>query len=191
MAAIFEQVTQLSQDVHSALAFVVIWVAVIWLSMVEGEQAALVGLGPVDKELYEESHPKTFRCTSLAHKGDNLDRYLIGRQFLVVLIVFVINLSGRPLPGAQVLGLPRVIQQIFLDSGVAMILMTTNIGQLASQVNASHCMLDFINNYLALFTLYVALAIEFSGLLHAVYLCANVLFVYFWKRIQVQGTSPK
>jgi len=177
MAAIAEKNTQLSQDVHSALAFVVIWAAVIWLSMVEGEQAALVGLPPVDKDLYKESHPKTYKCTTLAHKGDNLDRYLIGRQFLVVLIVFVINLSGRPLPGTTVLGLPKVIQTIFLDSGVAMILMTTNIGQLASQVNASHCMLDFINNYLALFTLYIALVIEFSGLLHAVYL-VQMSFAY-------------
>ena len=169
MAAIAEQSTQVSQDVHSALAFVIIWLAVIWLSMVEGGQAALVGLPPVEKDLYKESHPKTYKCTIIAHKGDNLDRYLIGRQYLVILIVFIINLCGRPLPGTTVLGLPEVVETIFLDSGVAMILMTTNIGQLASQVNASHCMLDFINNYFALFTLYIALAIEFSGLLHAVY----------------------
>lgn len=168
MAAIFGQDTQVSQEAHSALAFVVIWIAVIWLSMVEGGQAGLVGLGPVDKDLYKESHPTTYKCTTLAHKGDNLDRYLIGRQFMVILIVFVINLSGRPLPGTTVLGLPEWIQTIFLSSGVALILMTTTIGQLASQVNASHCMLDFINNYFALFTLYVALLIEFSGLLHAV-----------------------
>jgi silicon transporter len=169
MAAIAQRSTQVSQDVHSSLAFVLIWLAVIWLSMVEGGQAALVGLPPVDKELYKESHPETYKCTILAHKGDNLDRYLIGRQFLVVLIVFIINLSGRPLPDTTVLGLPDIVQKIFLDSGVAMILMTTNIGQLASQVNASHCMLDFINNCLALYTLYIALAIEFSGLLHSVY----------------------
>merc|ERR1719287_227675 len=33
------------------------------------------------------------------------------------------------------------------------------VGQLASQVNASHCMLDYINNYFAIFTLYVAMTI--------------------------------
>jgi silicon transporter len=177
MAAIAERSTQLSQDVHPALAYVVIWTTVLWLSMVEGGQAALVGLPPVNKDLYQTSHPKAYQCTSLAHRGDNLDRYLIGRQFLVVLIVFCINLSGRPLPGTNVLGLPDVVQSIFLDSGVAMILMTTNIGQLTSQVIASHCMLDYINNNLALFTLYIALAIEYSGLLHAVYV-AQMLFRY-------------
>ena len=36
--------------------------------------------------------------------------------------------------------------------------------------DASHCMLDYIDNYFAVFTLWVAMAIEFSGLLHASYL---------------------
>ena len=44
------------------------------------------------------------------------------------------------------------------------------MGQLNSQVNASRCMLDYINNYFATFTVYVAFAIEFSGLLHSCYL---------------------
>jgi hypothetical protein len=59
---------------------------------------------------------------------------------------------------------------IFFTVGFAMILFTCMVGQLNSQVNASLCMLDYIDNYFALFTLYVAMAIEFSGLLHASYL---------------------
>ena len=51
-----------------------------------------------------------------------------------------------------------------------MILFTAMIGQLASQVSASHCMLDYINNSFAVFTLWVAMGIEFSGLLHSSYL---------------------
>jgi hypothetical protein len=59
---------------------------------------------------------------------------------------------------------------MFLGSGLAMILFTCMIGQLNSQVNASLCMLDYINNYFAVFTLGVAMLIEFTGLLHASYL---------------------
>jgi hypothetical protein len=44
------------------------------------------------------------------------------------------------------------------------------LGQLTAQVNAANCMLDFLNNYFMLFTTYVSLAIEFSGLVHSVYL---------------------
>jgi silicon transporter len=170
MGLIVNEETELSDTVHPALAFCAIWGGVLWLSMVEGGQGSLVGLAPVNRELYKESHPITFKCTELAHRGDNLDRYLLGRQFMVVLIVFVINLSGGPLKDAELWGFPSIVTDIFLVSGLAMILYTAMIGQLTSQVNAAHCMLDYINNYFALFTLWVAMAIEFSGLLHSSYL---------------------
>merc|ERR1719237_382506 len=49
------------------------------------------------------------------------------------------------------------------------------IGQLATQVDASHCMLDYINNRFALFTLYTAMAIEFTGVMHSSYLIEYIL----------------
>mgnify|MGYP000096344151 CR=1 FL=1 len=76
----------------------------------------------------------------------------------------------------DVLGLPDSIQSVFMTSGVALILVTIMLGQLTAQVNAANCMLDFINNYFMLyFVTYVSLAIEFSGLLHSVYL-VQVIF---------------
>jgi hypothetical protein len=62
------------------------------------------------------------------------------------------------------------LTNMFLGSGLAMILFTCMIGQLNSQVTASLCMLDYINNYFAVFTLWVSNAIEFSGLLYSSYL---------------------
>ena len=170
MALVFTRQTSLSQDSHPAVAFVVCWITLIWLGMVEGGQCSLVGLPPVNPDLYKESHPLTHKICVWGHKGDNLDRYLMGRQFLVVLVVFLINLSCAPLGGATVFGFPDVVITIFLNTGIAMILFTTQIGQLAAQCNASHMMLDYINNYFMLFTMYVCMAIEFSGLLHSSYL---------------------
>jgi silicon transporter len=170
MVLIFDEASSLGKDVHPGLAVVVFWAAVLWLTMVEGSQASLVGLPPVDKELYKDSHPISYKLACLIFKGDNLDRYLMGRQFMVLLIVFVINMSGGPAEGSEVFGWPETFQQIFLGSGLAMILTTANIGQLMAQVNASHCMIDYINNYFAVFTIYTAMAIEFSGIMHASYL---------------------
>jgi len=51
-----------------------------------------------------------------------------------------------------------------------MMITTIVLGQLVSQVNAAVCMLDFVNNYFMLFTTYVSLGIEYSGLLHSAYL---------------------
>ena len=130
----------------------------------------MVGLPPVDRNLYEATHPISHAICEWGHRGDNLDRYLMGRQFMVLALVFVINLSGAPVADAEVLGLPTILTNIFLGSGLAMILITCMIGQLNTQVNASHCMLDYINTHFMTLTLYVAMGIEASGLLHASYL---------------------
>jgi silicon transporter len=169
MALIAKEMTGLSSDVHPAAAYIAIWVAILWLTMVEGGQASLVGLAPVNPEIYKDSHPLAYKCTQLAHKGDNLDRYLLGRQFMVVLVVFTVNISGGPIADAELWGFPEWLMGIFFSYGLAMILFTCIIGQLNTQVNASLCMLDYTNNYFALFTLYVAMIIEFSGLLHSAY----------------------
>ena len=184
MACIFTKQTKLSSQAHPAVAFVLFWYLLIWLAMIEGGQGCLVGLQPIAKSLYVESHPVTHKCTSLSHKGDNMERFIVGRQFLVVLIVFITNMSGAANPGADVLGLPSGIQSIFLSSGLAMILTTIILGQLTAQVNAANCMLDFINNYFMLFSTYVSLGIEFSGLLHSVYLVQVVFSLITGQPVQ-------
>ena len=170
MGLIFTDQTKLASDVSPVLAFFVLWIAVIWLTMVEGSQGSLVGLPPVDMSLYSESHVTSYKIMKMINKGDNLDRYLLGRQSMVVLVVFMVNFSGAPIADAELWGLPSWLQNMFLGSGLAMILFTCMVGQLNSQINGCHCMLDYINNYFAVFTVYVARGIEFSGLLHSSYL---------------------
>ena len=138
--------------------------------MVEGGQASMVGLPPIDRTLYKESHPISHAICEWGHRGDNLNRYLMGRQFMVLALVFVINMSGAPVADATVLGLPGIVTNIFLKSGLAMILTTFMVGQLNTQVNASHCMLDYVNTHFMTCSLYVAMGIEASGLLHASHL---------------------
>ena len=181
---IFNEKTNISRDVHPALAGVLLVGTIAWLSVVEGGQASLVGLAPVKRELYKESHPIAYKITDIAQKGDNLDRYLLGRQFLVVFVVFTINQSGNPIKDAVLWDLPQLVINIFLGSGLAMILITTNIGQLNSQVNASYCMLDYLNGTANYITVIIARCVEASGLVHASYLIAIVASAMAGKPIE-------
>jgi hypothetical protein len=99
-----------------------------------------------------------------------MERFIVGRQFLVVLVVFLINMTGSSRSGMNPLNLPSSINSIFVDNGVALMITSIVLGNLTSQVNAATCMVDFINNHFMLFTTYVSIGIEFSGLLHSVYL---------------------
>merc|ERR1712194_860189 len=97
---------------------------------------------------------------------------------------------------------PDGVKFVFLDIGLGMVIFTCILGQLSTQVVASHCMIDYINNYFALFTLYTAMFVEFSGIMHCSYLIQNVLsaasgkpiisnepprtgatFAFFWLRV--------
>eukprot|EP00591_Stephanopyxis_turris_P000743 CAMPEP_0195512868 /NCGR_PEP_ID=MMETSP0794_2-20130614/4675_1 /TAXON_ID=515487 /ORGANISM="Stephanopyxis turris, Strain CCMP 815" /LENGTH=550 /DNA_ID=CAMNT_0040640747 /DNA_START=72 /DNA_END=1724 /DNA_ORIENTATION=+ len=157
-------------NIPPVATFFIFWCLILWLAMMEGGQGCLVGLQPVKKDKYIQSHPITHKNTTLVHKGDNMARFIIGRQFLVVLVIFLINTCGAAIEEAEVLGLPSAVTFTFLANGVAMMATTIIIGQLTPQVNAVVCMLDFINNYFMTFTSYVSLFIEFSGILHSVYL---------------------
>jgi len=138
--------------------------------MVEGGQASLVGLPPVDSELYHESHPTTHKIMTVINTGDTIDRYLMGRQFMVLALVFVENLCAHAKdPEMSILGMPIIINKIFLSTGLAVFFMTAMIGKISAQVNASRCMLDYVNNYFAYFTMQFARAVEVSGLLHCCY----------------------
>jgi silicon transporter len=190
LGLIFTEQTKISNEVHIGVALVCMVCSVTWLTMIEGGQASLVGLSVVDTELFKDSHPTTYKICKMCHTGDNLDRYLLGRQFMVVLVVFIINMSSAPIKGAELWGFPNVVTNAFLVSGLAMILFTCMLGQLHPQVNASHCMLDYINNYFMLGTFYVAMTIEFTGLLHASYLVEMFVNLCAGKKAIPETTEP-
>jgi len=175
MACIFSgESTAAEYNINPVLAFFLFWFLICWLAMMEGGQGCIVGLQSVDKKKYSETHPITLKCTNLAHDGDNMERFIVGRQFLVVLVIFLINLCGSAVRDADPISTPMGINTICLGNGLALIITTIDIGQLPSQVNAAVCMLDFINNYFMLFTVHVSLGIELSGLMHSVYLVQHV-----------------
>jgi len=169
-ATIFDNNTKVAKQSHPVVAYIVLWVVLVWLSMVEGGQASLVGLPPIDMGLYKTSHPTSHKIMTVVNKGDTLDRYLMGRQFMVLALVFVENLCGHTIDtDKKVLGMPLFVNRIFFDTGLGIFFMTAMIGKISAQVNASRCMLDYVNNMFAYFTFQVARVIEFSGLLHCCY----------------------
>eukprot|EP01083_Nonionella_stella_P243538 848518_1 len=117
------------RGVPPGIACAIFWCSILWLAMMEGGQGALVGLQPLDRNLYSESHPRAAKCTAIAHDGDNMERFIVGRQFLVIFVIFAINTMANGIEGASVLGLPDIVCKIFLSEGLAVIAITIIIGQ--------------------------------------------------------------
>jgi len=190
MVVMLQSNTKLSEK-SPWIAIVVFWVALYWLSMVEGGQASLVGLPPVDMELYKKSHPTTHKIMTVINRGETLDRYLMGRQFMVLALVFVESLCAHANdPSMLILDMPIGVNYAFLDTGLAVFFATAMIGKISAQVNASRCMLDYVNNYVAFFTMQVARVIEVSGLLHCCY-PVQIFFAYAAGQPLVSKEAPR
>jgi len=69
-ATIFDNNTKVAKQSHPVVAYIVLWVVLVWLSMVEGGQASLVGLPPIDMGLYKTSHPTSHKIMTVVNKGD-------------------------------------------------------------------------------------------------------------------------
>ncbi|GKY98118.1 hypothetical protein MPSEU_000769600 [Mayamaea pseudoterrestris] len=157
-------------NLHPAIAFCLFLFFIMWLSLLEGGLNCMIGLQQTDKHQYAASHVWTSKCTKLAHAGDNIERFIVGRQFLDLSCIFMLNFLATSVKGSSVLGLPTIVNDIFLNTGLAVILVVIVLGQLTSQINCAHSMLDFVNNRTMYLSTIAALAIEKSGLLHSVYL---------------------
>jgi hypothetical protein len=189
-AAIFQKQTRATggdYSLHPAIAFVMFWVLLLWLALMEGGLNCIVGLQPVDKALYAHSHPLAHGCTVLTHGEGRIARFIVGRQYLDLSIIFTSNFMATAIQNASVMGLPDLVSDIFLETNLAVSIIVIVIGQLISQVNSSKSTLDYINNYAMLTTSYLALFVEASGILHVVYLIEMIVHKISGK----EDVSPK
>merc|ERR1712073_238956 len=78
--SILEQKTSMWKEVPG-WASLLIFIFVLWcLGVMEGLQIALVELKRQNPETYKQTHPAAYRLGQVAGQGDNIERFLMGRQ---------------------------------------------------------------------------------------------------------------
>ncbi|KAL7562714.1 hypothetical protein ACA910_016286 [Epithemia clementina (nom. ined.)] len=191
VSGIWAEETPIAMLLHPVAALVIMCLLIFWLGVTEGGQGCLVGLQPIEKELYSQTHPRACLCATLAHEGENLNRFIIGRQFLVVIVVFCLNLCCTTVENAvDVPGVSPAVAAVVLESGLAVMLITVMLGQLSAEVTATNCMLDFVNCHVVYATTLVCLAIESSGLLHSVYIVPDFMKWITTKKLSCRSNKP-
>jgi len=111
--AILEQKTSFWKAVPGWAALIIFLLVLFLLGVMEGIQIALVELKRQDPETYKESHPQAYRLGQIAAKGDNIERFLMGRQVFVVCLVFfaakLTTIHGRN-PDGFLFPVPEIVQ---------------------------------------------------------------------------------
>nr|AOW69272.1 silicon transporter alpha A [Stephanoeca diplocostata] len=151
-----------------------------WIALLEGCQISIVGLQAINIELYKKTHPRAYQVLKLAHKGPNVERFLVGRQFLLLFNGFLVTKVSGADGDEFYIGdwhWTREAANFFWKNSVLLMIVIIVPGQLVSQLMAAEKMLGFLN--LPFFGYYTVLLpcliMESTGLVHSSYMLKDVL----------------
>ena len=91
-----------TEDVHWGLDVFLFWIMLWWIAMLEGCQISIVGLQRHDPEIFKETHPRAYKSCKLVLAGANVERFLVGRQFLLIFNGFLASRVG----GSKTIDIP-------------------------------------------------------------------------------------
>ena len=165
---------------HPALEIALFLLLLLWIALLEGCQISVVGLQDVNMEPYKMSHPRAYAICQLAHKGPNVERFLVGRQFLLLFFGFLVSRIGGAKEEDFYMGdwvwSDSATQFFWLNSVLLMILIVGPF-QLVTQLIAADKMMEFLNlRFYGYYTVLLpCLFAESIGLTHSSYLLKDVL----------------
>jgi hypothetical protein len=140
--------------------------SIVLLAYLEGLQVAILALEKVDPSFFQNK-PRAYKAHMLAtaHRGLNVQRFLVGRQFFVVFVVFLsaqlTTYTSMPLDA-----LPRWLFIVVIETGLPGALVVLAFGQLMPQLIAATHPVAFMNLPGSLFVIRLALVFAALGITH-------------------------
>lgn len=145
--------------------FIIFFLCGVFLAHLEGLQVAILVSETKDLTEFADSHPRACALMKRATFEKNVRRFLIGRQFFVIFVVFLIN-QCTIFPNISKLGVNSSVWFVFIQLGFPTAINVLCWFQLPCQLLANFDGMKFMNRYLARTTLEVCLFTEITGLAH-------------------------
>lgn len=179
--AILEQKTGFWREVPGWGALLLFIGVLFWLGVVEGLQLALVELKRQKPETYKDSHPAAYRLGQIASQGDNIERFLMGRQvFVVFLVFFAAKLTSITVPDQDFLfPVPSWVSTVFLETGLLASIVVVIVAQLMPQIISALYPVQFLELRLMRPVYYACILLELTGLTHICWLLSHLLSLCF------------
>ena len=167
--AIWAQKTSMWKAVPGWVSLIIFIMVLFLLGIMEGLQIALVELKRQEPESYKNSHPKAYRLGQYAMQGDNVERFLMGRQVFVVCCVFfaakLTTIHGNSESGF-LFYVPDWVQALFLETGLLACVVVVIIAQLMPQIVASLYPTQFLELMVMRPAYWACIILEASGVTH-------------------------
>jgi hypothetical protein len=152
-----------------------------WIALLEGCQISIVGLQNINIEAYKDSHPRAYAICKWAHKGPNVERFLVGRQFLLLFNGFLVSkVGGAKRTENFYIGdweWNEEATQFFWSNSALLMIVIISPCQLVTQLIAADKMLGFLDlRYYGYYTVLApCMIVETIGLTHSTYLLKDIL----------------
>merc|ERR1719373_618240 len=136
------------EHAHPTLDFILFWSMLFWIAQLEGCQISVVGLQVYDPESFKDSHPRAYACCKLVHTGPNVERFLVGRQFLLLFNGFLVSRIGGGSGAVEQFEMGdwtwgKEMTQFFFQNGTLLMVVIVALGQLPTQLVAADKMLGY------------------------------------------------
>jgi len=153
-------------DGHPAVLFIVFIIVVTLLAYLEGLQIAIMELQNEDRNAWRYM-PRAFNNHKLATANShlNVQRFLVGRQFFVVFVVFLAA-QLTTYSDLEVAWLPNWLFIIIIQTGLPGVLWVLSFGQLMPQLIASTHPVVMMNLPGSWSVIQMALMFESMGVTH-------------------------
>jgi hypothetical protein len=155
--------------------FIIFLFCMTLVAYLEGLQVAILACEHLDPEPWRASYPRAFKLMSSVKQGNNVERFLVGRQFFTI---FVMTLMAQvtSFPAISHLGIPSVVWFIFIQTGLPGAMVVTTVGSLQPQLLAAKDPWKFLDLYGTNAVLNLCYGLEISGVCtHFAWMLINIL----------------
>jgi len=188
--AIWAQKTSMWKAVPGWVSLIIFIAVLFLLGIMEGLQIALVELKRQEPESYKNSHPKAYRLGQYAMQGDNVERFLMGRQVFVVCCVFfaakLTTIHGNSESGF-LFYVPDWVQALFLETGLLACVVVVILAQLMPQIVASLYPTQFLELMVMRPAYWACIILEASGVTHICWVLAWLMSKMFRMKEEVNA----
>jgi len=153
-------------DGHPALLLIIFFLVVILLAYLEGLQVAIMALIDAKRSTFRHL-PRAYNNHRLANAnhGLNVQRFMVGRQFFVVFVVFL-GAQLTTYSELKIDWLPNFLYVLIIQTGMPGVLFVLSFGQLMPQLIASTHPVTFMNLPGSWAVIHMALGFEAAGVTH-------------------------
>mmetsp|Transcript_124174 Transcript_124174/g.356744 ORF Transcript_124174/g.356744 Transcript_124174/m.356744 type:complete len:381 (-) Transcript_124174:36-1178(-) len=149
-----------------AANYAILVFVLVLLAYLEGLQVAILALEGQDGEQFKATYPRGHALHSLVMRGANVQRFLVGRQFYVVFVVFLCSQVTTFPDIDRPNWFPDFLWFALVQTGLPGALIVLAFGQLMPQLIASRHPIVFCNLYGSMTVLRITLLLEAIGVTH-------------------------